>query len=199
MRLQLKNQSQFTSYKSLTYYIMKTFLLFLPLVLLMHCGATKPIPNDTQDWINNQAFTVSAPKDWRAVKHHGYVGYTPLLEGDNFFHTLVSVFEYKPQGQSDFKTFVQERFAETNAGINLLNQDIKTEDTHLGPVYIHTTTSSFNQKTYKRYTVYFEHDGAFYNYNYSALKTAYDNYYDDAISILNSIAFKSKAVSLTEN
>ncbi|WP_299892464.1 hypothetical protein [uncultured Lacinutrix sp.] len=167
----------------------KTSILILTLVFF-NCSSTKTNVFETQEWINSQNFTINKPNSWRPVKHHEYVGYTPLKESDNFFNNLVSIFQYELKEKSSFNNFVQKQIEQTNKALTIISQEILTDKNQLGDVYIHKLESTWNGNSYKKYTVYFEQNGEYYNYNYSSLKHSYEKHFEEAISILKSIEFK---------
>ena len=168
----------------------KNILLLLLTITLSNCGSTKKIETETQDWINSQNFIVVKPNNWRPVKHHGYVGYTPLKKGANFFNNLVSVFQFQLKEKPDFKEFSMNQIRKSNEVLNIITQEILEEKNRFGGTYIHTSESTWNGVNYKKYTMYFEHNGEHYYYNYSSLKHNYAKHFKEAMSILNSIEFK---------
>ncbi len=138
---------------------------------------------EAQDWINAQNFTVDTPDNWRPVKHHGYVGYTPIKKGNNHFDNMVSVFQFQLKKKPSFKKFALARKKDNYYS----SQDFQlVENSKFGDTYIYITES----RSYKEYKVYFEHNGEYYNYNYSSLKASYESHYEEAMSILKSIKFK---------
>lgn len=167
----------------------KILHLFIVLVLLS-CKSTKTNNTEALDWINAQKFTVIKPNNWRAIKHHGYVGYTPLKKVDNFFNNIVSVFQYQLKEKSDFKEFVESQINLANKAMKITSQEVLAEEGQFDDVYIHKFKSTWNGENYKVFTIYFDYNGDFYYYNYSSLEHNYDKYYDDAISIYQSIEFK---------
>ncbi|WP_417291077.1 hypothetical protein [Corallibacter sp.] len=170
----------------------KNILLLLLTITLSNCGSTKriEIETETQDWINTQNFIVVKPDNWRPVKHHGYVGYTPLKKGANFFNNLVSVFQFKLKEKPDFKEFSMNQIRESNEAMNITTKEILKEKDRFGYTYIHIYESTLNGEIYKNYTKYFEHNGEYYSYNYSSLKHKYNKHLKEAMSMLNSIEFK---------
>ena len=168
----------------------KNILLLLFTITLSNCGSTKKIETETQDWINTQNFIVVKPKNWRPVKHHGYVGYTSLKKGANFFNNLVSVFQFQLKEKPNFKELSMNSIRNSNEVMNITSQEILEEKNRFGNTYIHTSESIWNGVNYKEYTMYFEHNGEYYCYNYSSLKEDYAKHFKEAMSILNNIEFK---------
>ncbi|WP_435414163.1 hypothetical protein [Polaribacter aestuariivivens] len=169
---------------------MKKPLILILTLVFFNCGATKTTIFETQEWINSQNFTINKPNSWRPVKYHGYVGYTPLKKSDNFLNNFVYIFQYELKEKASFNNFVQKQIEQTNKVLTIISQEILTDKNQLGDVYIHKLESTFNGKSYKDYTVYFERNGEYYNYKYSSLKYSYEKHFEEAISILKSIEFK---------
>ena len=169
---------------------MRKSLLMFSIFILLSCGSTKTNLTKTQDWLNSQNFTIVKPNNWRAVKNHGYVGYTPLKKGDNFFNNVVSIFQFKLKDKPEFKMFVQKQIELAEKSLSITSQEILTEKSEFGDIYIFKTESTWSGRTYKKETIYIEYNGEYYNYNYSSLKDNYEKYYDDAFSIFQSIEFK---------
>jgi len=161
--------------------------MFLILVLYS-CGSTKT--SLAQDWINSQKFTVVKPNNWRAVKNHGYVSYTPLKKGENFYENMVSVFQFQLKEKPAFREFVQNQIKQANKNQRITSQELLTENSKFGNIYILKTESIWNRKNYKKQTIYTEYNGKYYYYVYSSLKSKYKKHYNDAISIYQSIEFK---------
>lgn len=172
---------------------MKKIISILLILTLSNCGSikTNKTETETQNWINSQNFVVVKPNNWRPIKHHGYVGYTPLKKGDNFFNNLVSIFQYQlKEKPSSLKELSLSQIKETNKILHITSQKaLFVENSQLGDVYTLETESKWNGKNYKRYTVYFEHNREYYNYNYSSLKNNYDSNFKEAMAILLSIEF----------
>ncbi|WP_181374593.1 hypothetical protein [Polaribacter aquimarinus] len=160
------------------------------ILISFNCESTKKNISETQNWINSQNFTVIKPQNWRAIKHHGYVGYTPFKKGDNFFNNLVSIFQFKLKEKPKFEEFVEDQIKLFEKTLNISSQEILTEKNDFGNIYILNSETTWNGKEYKQKTIYIEHKGEYYYYNYSSLKEYYTKYYDDAISIFQSIKFK---------
>jgi len=79
----------------------------------------------------------------------------------------------------------------TNEVLNIVSQEaLLVVGSQLGDVYTHETESNWNGENNKRYTVYFEHNGEYYNYNYSSHKNIYDTHFKEAMAMLLSIEFK---------
>ncbi len=171
---------------------MKKIISLLLILTLSNCASVKTNKTETQNWINSQNFVVVKPNNWRPIKHHGYVGYTPLENGTNFFNNLVSIFQYQlKEKPSSLKEFSISQIKKTNKVRNITSQEaLLVENSQLGDVYTLETESKWNGKSYKRYSVYFEHNGKYYNYNYSSLKNIYDTNFKEAMAILLSIEFK---------
>lgn len=173
---------------------MKKIISLLLILTLSNCASVKTNKTkaETQNWINSQNFVVVKPNNWRPIKHHGYVGYTPLEKGTNFFNNLVSIFQYQlKEKPSSLKEFSIIQIKKTNKVRNITSQEaLLVENSQLGDVYTPETESKWNGKSYKRYSVYFEHNGEYYNYNYSSLKNIYDTNFKEAMAILLSIEFK---------
>ena len=167
----------------------KVFIIIISL-LLINCGSTKSNALEAEEWINAQNFIVKKPDNWRAVKHHGYVGYTPVKKGSNHFNTLASLFKFEFKEKPVFKEFVLKRIQQTNSSSDIVSQDVSYYEGHYGDIYIHKLESVWSGNYYKKHIVYFERNGEFYYFKYSALKKSYDEYYKEAISILESITFK---------
>ena len=165
---------------------MREIVILISTLFLFNCGSTKTSISETQEWINAQNFTLNKPNNWKAIKFHGYVGYIPIKRESSF----VSVYQYEFEEKTNFKKFVQNQIEQTNESLNIISQEILTNKSQLGDVYIHKTESTFKGKVYKRYTLYFEQNGEYYNYNYSSLKDHYEEHFEEAISVLYSIAFK---------
>ncbi|GFD92340.1 hypothetical protein KUL156_61270 [Alteromonas sp. KUL156] len=169
---------------------MKQIISLLLILTLFNCSSVKTIKTDieTQNWINNQNFTIVKPNNWRPIKHHDYVGYTPLKKGENHFNNLVSIFQYqlkeKPSTLSELFSLIQKKETNTPLEIRLV------KNSQLGDIYTVITESNWNGQNYKRYSVYFEHNKEYYNYNYSSLKNIYDINLKEAMAILQSIKFK---------
>lgn len=164
------------------------------ILTLYNCVSVKTNKTEveTQNWIKSQNFIVVKPANWRPIKHHGYVGYTSIKKGDNFFNNLVSIFQYKlKEKPSSLKEFSLNQIKETNKTLNITSQKaLLVENSQLGDVYTHEIDHRWSGITYKKYTVYFEHNGEYYNYNYSSLKNNYDSNFKEAMAILLSIEFK---------
>ena len=175
---------------------MRKIKLLLLILILSNCQPIKKGNIETQNsistqkWIKAQSFTVVTPENWRPVKHHGYVGYTPLQKGNNQFNNMVSVFQYQLKEKPSFKEFVQNQTKQNNDALNITTQESFTEENLLGDVYIHKLESTWNGNTYKKYIMYFEYKGEYYNSNYSSLKHSYESHFKEAMSILKSIKFK---------
>ena len=140
--------------------------------------------------MNSQNYTIAYPEFWRPVKHHGYYGFTPLKRYANIFENLVSIFQYRLNEKQEFKEFVDNQINKANEVHDIISQEILNVNNNLGNVYIHKYESHSNGRTYKNYVMYFEHNGEYYNCNYSSLRHKYHKYYEDAISIFQSIKFK---------
>ena len=169
---------------------MKKIILLLITFALSNCSSTKKIESEAQNWIKAQNFTLIKPNNWRAIKHHRYVGYTPLKKGSNFFNNLVSIFQFELEEKPSLKIFFKNQIKKSNEVLNITSQEILEEKNRLGNTFIHKKESSWNGIKYKNYIMYFEHNGEYYSYNYSSLKNDYNKYFKEAISILNSIEFK---------
>ncbi len=171
---------------------MKTSFILLLTTLLFSCGSAQTKTSEAQEWIDAQNFTVTKPEGWRAVKDHGYVSYTPI-KGRYFHNAKVSVFPFQLKEKLDFKQFVQNQIDRAHAALKIVSEEKGTDKTQLGEVYIHKYESTWNDKTYKKYVVYFQQNGAYYHYNYSSLKENYETYFDEAISILKSFKLKKES------
>ena len=123
----------------------KNILLLLLIITLSNCGSTKRIETETQDWINTQNFIVVKPDNWRPVKHHGYVGYTPLKKGANFFNNLVSIFQFQLNEKPEFKEFSMNQIRKSNEVLNITTQEILEEKNRFGDTYIHKSESTWNE------------------------------------------------------
>lgn len=167
---------------------MKKSILLLFVLTLLSCASTKS--KEAKDWINSQVFSVNKPSSWRAVKHHGYVGYTPLKNGTNFYNNIVSIFQFQLKDKIDFKTLALNQIKRTNESLNITSQDVLIENNRFGETYIHKYESTWNGVKYKKYVMNFQYKGEYYNYTYSSIAEKYDEHYKEAISILNSIKFK---------
>ncbi|OBX21209.1 hypothetical protein BAA08_13605 [Bizionia sp. APA-3] len=153
------------------------------------CGTTQTVSSEVETFINTQNFTVIKPEKWHAFKSHGYVSYTPLSMDDNPFQNSVSVFQFQLTNDQSFEEFVQVRINETNNSRTIIKQESYSEKNRLGTIYIHNLESTFQGHINKEFSVYFQHNGNYYNYNYSSLKNLYKKHHDDAMAILESIAF----------
>ena len=169
---------------------MKKYILLLIIFTLSNCSSTKKIESEAQHWINAQNFTIIKPNNWRAIKHHGYVGYTPLKKESNFFNNLVSIFQFELEEKPSFKILFKNHIKESNEVLNITSQEILEEKNRLGNTFIHKYESNWNGEKYKKYIMYFEHNGEYYCYSYSSLKNDYNKHFKEAMSILNSIEFK---------
>ena len=168
---------------------MRKITLLLLILVLSSCGSTKTESNETQNlinaknWINDQNFTVVTPDYWRPVKHHGYVGYTPIKKGNNHFNNMVSIFQYQLKDKPGFKEFAFGQMKKNNYNW----QEVQlAENSQFDAAYAYISES----EGYKNYIVYFEHNGEYFNYNYSSLKPDYESHFEEAMSILKSIKFK---------
>ncbi|CAL2056523.1 hypothetical protein [Tenacibaculum sp. 190524A05c] len=169
---------------------MKKILLQLLLVItLSSCGSTKT-NREVQDWIKSQNFTIVKPNTWRPVKHHGYVGYTPLNKESKYYNNLVSIFQFKLKEKPNFKEFSMKSAKEVKKYKKVSSEEILEEQNKLGNTLVHSYESIHNGMNYKHYTVYFENNEDFYFYTYSSLKEDYEKYFKEAMSILNSVRFK---------
>jgi len=160
------------------------------LLVLSSCGSTNSISPEVENFINSQNFTVVKPNNWRPVKEHGSVSYTPIKTGDNIFKNLVSIFQYSLKEKPPFKTFYQDQIKRTNEVIKINHQEITNAKSRFGDSVIHKFESTLGGKAYIRFTIYFERNGEYYNYNYSSFADKYEKYYEAAISIFQSIKFK---------
>lgn len=157
------------------------------LFLLIGCGSY----TTKVSLIQYENFTFIKPANWRAVENHGYISYSPIHGNNNFFNSAVSVFKYKLKVKpKNFNEFVRKQIEESNRKLNIISQDLLMDKNHLGDVYIYKTKTTWLTRTYKRYTVFFQKDGEFYNFNYSSLNSNHERYYKEAMSILESIRFK---------
>ena len=170
---------------------MKKIIVITLVFSLYSCSSSNTSISESQEWINKQNFTIEAPNEWRPVKHHGYVGYTPLNKGDNIYDNLTSVFEYKSIENPKFQEFVQSQIEKTNGALTIISQDIKNDKNHLGDIYIHKFESTWNGKVSKRHTVYFQQKGKYYYFSYASTKPKYEKYFDGAMSILKSFRLKN--------
>ncbi|MDO6600305.1 hypothetical protein [Tenacibaculum sp. 1_MG-2023] len=167
---------------------MKKSILLLFVLAFLSCTSTKTV--ETQNWINSQNFTIIKPSNWRSVKHHGYVGYTPLKNGTNFYNNVVSVFQFQLKDKPEFKKIVFDQIKKSNEVLNPTSQVVLIENNHFGEAYVHKYESTWNGIKYKKYVMNFQYKGEYYNYTYSSILEKYDKHFKEAISILNSIKFK---------
>ncbi|WP_417194978.1 hypothetical protein [Bizionia sp.] len=168
---------------------MKNLLAVFCFLIMTSCGTTLTVNSEVETFINSQNFTVVKPVKWHAFKNHGYVSYTPLSIDENPFQNSVSVFQFLETNDHSFEEFVQTRINETNNSRTIIKQESYSELTQLGTIYIHNLESTFQGHINKEFSVYFEHNGNYYNYNYYSRKNLYKKHLDDAMSILKSIAF----------
>ncbi|MEM5540015.1 hypothetical protein [Olleya sp. AS48] len=135
----------------------------------------------------NQNFTITKPKDWFEVFHHGYVGYTPIQPNDNHFKTIVSVFQHNLNTKAlPFNTFVDNQIKQYKDVVSIYNASLKEVNNHLGTVYIH----EFETETHQVIVMYFQNNGHYYQYKYSALDKSFKKHLNSALLILDSISFK---------
>lgn len=171
-------------------YLMKKTLLIILILSFFNCASSKKNTNKTEQWINNQNFTIKKPNSWRAVINHGYISYTPLKKSKNLSNNVVSVFKFELKEKPNFKKFVKNQIEQTNQSLNITFQEVINKKGKLGETYIHKLESVWDKTKYKSEKVYFTHNDEYYFFNYSSLNQNYKKYYKDAISILNSIEFK---------
>jgi len=135
----------------------------------------------------NQNFTITKPKDWFEVFHHGYVGYTPIQPNDNHFKTIVSVFQYNLNTKPiSFKAFVDKQIKDYKREVNIYNSTLKETNNHLGITYFH----EYKTETHQVIEVFFKNNENYYHYKYSALNNSFKKHKADALLMLDSISFK---------
>jgi len=169
---------------------MQKKLLLLLLPIMLNCGSAKS-KAEIQEWISDQNFAVHKPAEWNAFKTHRYVAYTPLEE-NKYYQSYVSVFQFRLEDEPGFKEFVIGQYDAANETKTIISQDTVSTINHLGKVFIHKSESFWNGGNYKEYTMYFQYRGDYYHYNYSALKSLYDEHFKAAMSIKQSIRFKQE-------
>lgn len=169
---------------------MKIITLLFAILIFNSCGSAQTLNPEVEAFIIAQNFSVIKPEKWRAFEDHGYVSYTPLHKNDNPFQNSVSVFQYQLKNKIAFKELVQNIINETNRSRTVITQESYLEQNRLGLVYIHELESTFQGDVHKEFSMYFEHSGNYYNYNYSSLKQLYNRNYNDAMAILESIEFR---------
>lgn len=170
---------------------MRLFLVLFSLVIFMNCSTSKVNSPEVDEWLESQNFTVKKPNGWRTVKHHGYVGYTPLNKGHNYFNNLASVFQYQIDNEISLKQFAESQMEKMSNKSDIITQEILNErNHHLGNVYIHKIETTISGEKHKRYTLYFQKNDNFYHFDYSSLKSKYYKHLDEAMEILESITFK---------
>ncbi len=171
---------------------MKKYLSVIIILFLSSCGSSKMTTPNIETIIASQNFTINKPDNWRPFIDHGFISYTPLKKGDNMFNNSVSIFKYSLKNKpSSLKKFSLSQINQTNNVLNIKSQEAETiEGSQLGDIYVHKFESIWNDIKYKKYEVYFEHEGEYYSYTYSSIIDEYNNHYEEAMSILLSIKFK---------
>lgn len=150
-----------------------------------------------EDYMKSKPYIIDYPEGWRVVPHHGYYGFTPLSPVENFFENLTSFFEYNLMEKTSFEEFVLAQIESTNVafkeyGSSIIAQKTIKEDSRFGVLYIHEFEyiSSMEDIKHKRHVRFFEQNGEYYNYTYMSMIEHYEQYYEDAIALFESIQFK---------
>ncbi len=168
---------------------LRAFILIVLLGLTVQgCGSYETA---TERFINTQSFTLEIPSHWRGFKNHSHISFSPFKnQHRKGFTNAVTVTEIKETNATSLAVFTTEMMAESNKRSTISNQEITKETNKFDTVFIHQYEFTWNEKTYKVYTMYFTFNNRYYMYEYFSLKNLYDSHIAEANAILNSIEFK---------
>ncbi|MGB0974535.1 MAG: hypothetical protein ACPGU9_06040 [Flavobacteriaceae bacterium] len=145
---------------------------------------------EIKKYLDEQNFTVVTPSNWRAVRDHGHVSYTPINKGGEIMHCLVRVVNYKNDENKTFKKFALDQINYIRNNRSLSYESVNKQNNKYGEVYIHEYNFDWVSKDYSIFTMYFQIDKHYYKYEYHTQTRLYDTYLNGANSILNSIKLK---------
>ncbi|AZQ44428.1 hypothetical protein [Nonlabens ponticola] len=156
------------------------------MALLASCSVIKSDADEVDKIRKNQDFTVITPEGWTPFVDHHYLSYTPHKTG-KLFRTYVSV-EKLPL--EDVYTTLDDyvdywiKYRKTDEVKKAISSDFDNA--------IQTSTERIDYDGQKRRSmnIYFEYDNYYYQFVYSSVDEDYDQYFEPAMQIYDSISFK---------